>query len=76
MIIIVSSLGQPVVVPMFRSMITKNFVRNAAACRELFFSEDLPQADLEKYQALLRDNASPVPVIDVGPRSRTPTHLP
>lgn len=46
-------------------MITKNFVRNAAACRELFFSEDLPPAELKKYQALLRDNGSPVPVIDV-----------
>ena len=46
-------------------MITKNFVTNAAACRELFFSEDLPPAELKKYQALLRDNASPVPVIDV-----------
>ena len=46
-------------------MITKNFVTNVAACRELFFSEDLPPHELEKYQALLRDNASPVPVIDV-----------
>lgn len=49
-----------------RSMISKNFTKNAAACRELFFSEDLPQAELEKYQALLRDNASPMPVIDVS----------
>ncbi len=47
-------------------MISKNFVKNAAACRELFFSEDLPQAELEKYQALLRTNASPVPVINVS----------
>ena len=60
---------------MCRSMITKNFVRNVAACRELFFSDDLPQADLEKYQALLRDNASPVPVIDVSHRSCIPMHL-
>ena len=51
-----------------RSMISKNFTKNAAACRELFFSEDLPQAELEKYQALLRDNASPMPVIDVSNR--------
>ena len=49
-----------------RSMITKNFVKNPTACRELFFSEDLPPADLEKYQTLLRENASPVPVIDVS----------
>ena len=47
-------------------MITKNFLTNAASCRELFFSEDLPPAELDKYQALLRNNASPVPVIDVS----------
>lgn len=58
-----------------RSMITKNFIKNATACRELFFSKDLPQTDLDKYQALLRENASPVPVIDVSPRS-LPHHLP
>ena len=44
---------------------TKNFLKNAAACRELFFSDDLPQAELDRYQRLLRDNASPVPVIEV-----------
>ena len=47
-------------------MITKNFTKNATACRELFFSEDLPQPELKKYQALLRDNVSPVSVIDVS----------
>ncbi len=49
-----------------RSMITKNFVKNTGACRELFFSEDLPQCELERYQAMLRENASPVPVIDAS----------
>ena len=44
---------------------TKNFLKNAAACRELFFSDDLPTTELERYQRLLRDNASPVPVIEV-----------
>ena len=48
-----------------RSMVTKNFLTNAVACRELFFSDDLPQAELDQYQRLLRDNASPVPVIEV-----------
>jgi hypothetical protein len=47
-------------------MVTKNFLNNAAACRELFFSEDLPAADLERFQGLLRDNASKIPVIDVS----------
>ena len=58
-----------------RSMITKNFVKNTAAWRELFFSEDLPQGDLERYQAMLRENESPVPVIDVS-HSSSPRHLP
>jgi len=46
-------------------MISKNFLKDAAACRELFFSKDLPTYDLERYQSLLRENASKVPVIDV-----------
>jgi hypothetical protein len=49
----------------YRGMISKNFLKNATACRELFFSETLPQSDLERYQRLLRENASDVPVIDV-----------
>jgi hypothetical protein len=45
--------------------VTKNFLKNKAACRELFFSDDLPQAELDRCQRLLRENASPVPVIEV-----------
>ncbi|KAK9915403.1 hypothetical protein WJX75_008696 [Coccomyxa subellipsoidea] len=51
-------------------MVTKNFLNNVAACRELFFSEDLPAADLERFQGLLRDNASKIPVIDVSTMKR------
>jgi len=49
-----------------RGMVTKSFLKNTAACRELFFSEDLPEEQLSAYQALLRSNASSVPVIDVS----------
>ncbi|CAL8468669.1 g8209 [Coccomyxa elongata] len=47
-------------------MISKNFLTNPSACRELFFSKDLPAHDLERFQALLREHASKVPVIDVS----------
>lgn len=49
-----------------RGMISKNFLTNLSACRELFFSKDLPAHDLERFQALLREHASKVPVIDVS----------
>lgn len=55
---------------MTRGMISKNFLTNPSACRELFFSEDLPAHDLERFQALLREHASKVPVIDVSEVAR------
>ena len=48
-----------------RAMVTKNFLKSAAACRELFFSGDLPQELLERYQGLLKEHASAVSVINV-----------
>ena len=48
-----------------RAMVTKNFLRSAAACRELFFSGHLPEELLERYQGLLREHASDISVINV-----------
>jgi hypothetical protein len=31
-----------------RSFVAKSFATSEAACRESFFSDDLPQADLQK----------------------------
>ena len=50
---------------MRRAMVSKNFLQNAAACRELFFSEELPEPELARYQGLLREHASEVAVINV-----------
>lgn len=46
---------------------SKNFLKdgNAAACREMFFSKELPEPELERYQGLLREHASNVSVINV-----------
>lgn len=46
-------------------MISKNFLTNKAACRDMFFSEDLPESELDRFQGLLREHAGDVPVIDV-----------
>jgi hypothetical protein len=52
---------------MRRAMVSKNFLKNATACREMFFSEELPETELERYQGLLREHASDVSVIKVRP---------
>lgn len=39
--------------------IRKTFADSAAECRYLFFSDDLPDADLERYQALIASSAQP-----------------
>jgi len=44
--------------------IAKTFVKDPEACRELFFSKDLPEADLKKYQAELA-TCSPVRLMDL-----------
>lgn len=38
--------------------IAKSFVKSKEACRELFFSSDLPEADLERYQKQLAECSS------------------
>ncbi|KAK9867141.1 hypothetical protein WJX84_004221 [Apatococcus fuscideae] len=45
--------------------ITKSFLRSKSACREMFFSNDLPEADIDRYQQLFRAEAGKVPVVDV-----------
>ena len=45
--------------------ITKSFLKSSADTRFLFFGPDLDEAELLKYQRLLQDNASPVPLLDV-----------
>ncbi|KAK9829262.1 hypothetical protein WJX72_004843 [[Myrmecia] bisecta] len=46
--------------------ITKSYLRNDAACREMFFSGDLPEADVARYRQLLADNASPTLIMDLS----------
>ena len=45
--------------------ITKSFLKNSADTRFLFFSPQLGEAELLKYQRYLQDNASPVALLDV-----------
>jgi len=45
--------------------ITKSFLKDPKACRELFFSSSLPEDTLLAYQKKLVDNSSPVALLDV-----------
>lgn len=45
--------------------ITKSFLKDPKACRELFFSESLPEDVLLGYQKKLVENSSPVALLDV-----------
>lgn len=45
--------------------ITKSFLKNAEACRELFFSSSLPEEKLILYQQKLVENSSNVALLDV-----------
>lgn len=44
---------------------TRSFARSLDACRETFFSPDIPVEDLKRYQAALAA-ASPVRLLDLG----------
>ena len=46
------------------AFVTKSFARNVDACRETFFSPDIPEADLLRYQAKLAA-CSPVRLLDL-----------
>ena len=45
--------------------ITKSFLKSSADTRFLFFSDKLDESSVLKYQRLLQENASPVPLLDV-----------
>ncbi|KAK9816393.1 hypothetical protein WJX74_004238 [Apatococcus lobatus] len=45
--------------------ITKSFLRSQTACKEMFFCDDMPEAELARYQQLFRTQAAKVPVVDV-----------
>lgn len=45
--------------------IAKSFLKSTADTRFLFFSDKLDESLVFKYQKLLQDNASPVPLLDV-----------
>eukprot|EP00199_Chlamydomonas_sp_CCMP681_P001695 CAMPEP_0119109338 /NCGR_PEP_ID=MMETSP1180-20130426/17853_1 /TAXON_ID=3052 ORGANISM="Chlamydomonas cf sp, Strain CCMP681" /NCGR_SAMPLE_ID=MMETSP1180 /ASSEMBLY_ACC=CAM_ASM_000741 /LENGTH=378 /DNA_ID=CAMNT_0007095081 /DNA_START=30 /DNA_END=1167 /DNA_ORIENTATION=- len=49
--------------------VAKSFIQDLSSCRELFFSDDLPEADLRRYQALLA-TCSPVRLIDLNDVNR------
>ena len=45
--------------------ITKSFLKDPKACRELFFSESLPEETLLSYQKKMVENSSTVALLDV-----------
>ena len=46
---------------------TKAFLRDAGACREMYFSADMALEEVARLQRLLAHHASPLPVVDVRP---------
>ena len=48
-------------------MVTKAFLRDAGACREMYFSADMAIEEVARLQRLLAQYASPLPVVDVRP---------
>lgn len=46
---------------------TKAFLRDAGACREMYFSADMVPEEVARLQRLLAHHASPLPVVDVRP---------
>ena len=48
----------------YRAFVAKSFATDAAACRETFFSKDLPESDLLRYQKQLAA-CSPVRLLDL-----------
>ncbi|MEW5318411.1 MAG: hypothetical protein WDW38_009635 [Sanguina aurantia] len=61
--------------------VTRSFARNVDACREMFFSSDLPDEDVRRYQQLLAAS-SLVRLIDLNdtnkqvPLAPPPPHMP
>jgi len=47
------------------AFVGKSFARSLDACRDTFFSPDIPLEDLKKFQAQLAD-CSPVRLLDLG----------
>lgn len=47
------------------AFVAKSFAKSLDACRETFFSADIPEADLRRYQAQLAA-CSPVRLLDLG----------
>jgi hypothetical protein len=48
-------------------MVTKAYLRDARACREMYFSAGMDAGEVVRLQRLLARHASPLPVIDVRP---------
>jgi hypothetical protein len=48
-------------------MVTKAYLRDARACREMYFSAGMDAHEVARLQRLLAQHASPLPVIDVRP---------
>ncbi|KAK9809638.1 hypothetical protein WJX73_009909 [Symbiochloris irregularis] len=48
------------------SFITKNFLKSDVVCRRMFFSDDLSEEELTRYQGMLKQHASPVPVVNLS----------
>ena len=46
---------------------SKAFLRDPGTCRMMYFSDDMPPAEVDRLQRLLARHASPVPVVDVWP---------
>lgn len=44
---------------------SKAFLRDPGTCRMMYFSADMPPAEVDRLQRLLARHASPVPVVDV-----------
>ena len=44
---------------------SKAFLRDPGTCRMMYFSDDMPPAEVDRLQRLLARHASPVPVVDV-----------
>ena len=47
------------------AFVARSFAKNLDACRETFFSPDIPLGDLKRYQSALAE-ASPVRLLDLG----------
>ena len=59
-----------------RGMVSKAFLRDPGTCRMMYFSDDMPPAEVARLQRLLARHASPVPVVDVRPPGIAPASCP